>query len=265
MFTQFYKIATKKSQHHGALTVLIQLIAGSSIMIIYPWFNMDLPTNLTGYLFLAVAVFFYAISDRVNTTVRSGLEASSFGIINQLSTVFIILAGFLIFKDPFSISKIIGIILIIFSNIMLFYKKGEGKINKYVLLGILASLSYSIAIILDVNNSLHFNLPSYVAMTLLFSALIIILFENIGLDKIRAEFQNGNKAAIIITGLSWSAMIFTQLRAYQSGNVSTIAPLLALAVISNVIIGYIFLKERNSLLKKLIAAVLIIISVILIR
>jgi len=226
---------------------------------------MDLPSNLTGYLFLAIAVFFYAISDRLNTTVRSGLEASTFGIINQLSTVFMILAGLLILRDPFDLAKIIGIVLIIFSNIMLFYKKGSGKINKYILFGIFASLSFTIAIFLDVSNSLHFNLPSYVAMTLLFSALIILLFEGISLDTLRNEFQGGNRLAIVITGLSWSAMIFAQLRAYQSGNVSTIAPLLALSVISNVFVGYIFLKERSALLKKVIAAILIIISVILIR
>ena len=60
-------------------------------------------------------------------------------------------------------------------------------------------------------------------------------------------------------------MIVVQLKAYQLGNVTSVAPLCALTVIGNVIVGYLFLKERKNLLKKLIAALLIIISVFLIK
>jgi uncharacterized membrane protein len=55
------------------------------------------------------------------------------------------------------------------------------------------------------------------------------------------------------------------LRAYQLGEVTSVAPLWALKVIINVIVSYIFLKERSNLLKKIIAALLIIISVVLIK
>ena len=60
-------------------------------------------------------------------------------------------------------------------------------------------------------------------------------------------------------------MIIVQLRAYQLGDVTTVAPLCALTVIGNVIVGYIFLKERDNLLKKLLAAVLLLVSVFLIK
>ena len=49
-------------------------------------------------------------------------------------------------------------------------------------------------------------------------------------------------------------MIVVQLRAYQLGETTSVAPLCALTVIGNVLIVYLFLKERNNLLKKLIAA-----------
>ena len=60
-------------------------------------------------------------------------------------------------------------------------------------------------------------------------------------------------------------MIVVQLRAYQLGNVTVIASLCALTVMLNVIVGYLFLKERDNLLRKIISAILIIISIILIR
>lgn len=265
IFTQYYKIVTKTSKSDGTLTVLLQFIAGICAIAFSPFFEFTFPTDWKIYALLGVACIFYAISDRVNTTVRSGLEASTFSIIKQLSTVFMIVAGLLFFKEEFVWKKIIGAILIIFSNILVFYQKGKTKFNKYILLGILSNLVFSVALFLDVNISDNFNLAFYVAMTLLLPALFITIAERVKFSNIKNEFINGNKKAILITSLSWGSMIVVQLRAYQLGDVTSVSPLCALTVIGNVIIGYLFLNERNNLLKKLIAAVLVIISVLLIK
>lgn len=264
-FTQFYKIVTKTSKSDGTLTVLLQFLAGISALLLCPFFKFSFPTDWKVYLLLGIACIFYAISDRMNTTVRSGIEASTFSIIKQLSTVFMILAGLLFFKEQFVWKKIIGAGLIIFSNIIIFYKKGSQKLDKYVLLGILSNIAFSIALFLDVNISDNFNLAFYVALTLFVPALFITIAERINFSNIKKEFQNGNKKAILITSLCWGTMIVVQLRAYQLGDVTSVAPLCALTVIGNVIVGYLFLKERNNLLKKIIAAILIIISVFLIK
>lgn len=265
IFTQFYKIVLNTSKSDGTLTVLLQFIAGLSALFLSPFFKFTFPTDWKVYLLLATACIFYALSDRINTTVRSGIEASTFSIIKQLSTVFMILAGLLFFKEKFVWKKIIGAILIIFSNILIFYKKGNQKLNKYVLLGILSNILYSIALFLDVNISDNFNLAFYVASTLLIPALFITIIEKVKLSNIKNEFKNGNKKAILTTGLCWGTMIVVQLRAYQLGETTSVAPLCALTVIGNVLVGYIFLKERNNLIKKLIAALLIILSVFLIK
>ncbi len=176
-----------------------------------------------------------------------------------------ILAGLLFFKEEFILKKMIGAALIIFSNVFVFYQKGTQKLNKYVLLGILSNIAYSIGLFLDVNISRNFNLAFYAAMTLLIPALFLIIAEKIKFSVIKDELDTGNKRAMLITGLCWGTMLVSQLRAYQLGEASSVAPLCALTVIGNVIAGYLFLKERNDLLKKLFAAVLIIISVFLIK
>lgn len=264
-FTQFYKIVLNTSKSDGTLTVLLQFIAGLSALLLSPFFKFTFPTNWKVYLLLGIACIFYALSDRMNTTVRSGIEASTFSIIKQLSTVFMILAGLLFFKEQFVWKKIIGAGLIIFSNILIFYKKGNQKLDKYVLLGILSNIIYSVALFLDVNVSDSFNLAFYVALTLLIPALFITIAERVKLSNIKKEFKNGNKKAILITGLCWGTMIVVQLRAYQLGEATSVAPLCALTVIGNVLVGYLFLKERNNLIKKLIAAFLIILSIFLIK
>lgn len=265
IFNQTYKVATKTLTKPGALTMLLQLIGSLSILLLIPLFEMKLPNDPKIYMFLGLSIIFYTISDRVNTTVRSGIEASTFSVITQLSTVFMIVAGVLFFKEPFVLNKFIGAILIVFSNILIFFKKGNGKPNKYVLLGILANVCFSIALFLDVNNSDKFNLPIYVASTLGIPTILIAIFERIKFSDIKEEYKNGNKKAIWITAVSWSLSILAQLRAYQLGSVSIVAPLCALSVILNVIVGYFFLKEKDNMLKKIIAAILIIFGIILIK
>lgn len=174
-------------------------------------------------------------------------------------------AGLIFFKEPFVLTKFIGAMLIIFSNILIFYKKGKFEFNKYILLGILANISYTIALFLDVNISDNFNLPFYVAITLMIPAILISIIERIKVSDIKNELVNGNKKAIFITAFSWALSIISSLRAYQLGNVTIVAPLSALTVILNVIFGYLFLKEKNNLLRKIIAAIIVIISIILIK
>lgn len=190
VFTQFYKIATKTLKKAGALTVLLQLTAGMMALLLCPFFEFKLPTNISVYIMLAISIIFYAITDRTNTTVRSGIEASTFSMLKQLSTTFMIFAGLLFFKEEFILTKFIGAMLIIFSNIILFYKKGKFEFNRYVLLGILANISFTIALFLDVNISDNFNLAFYVALTLIVPALLITIFKKIKPSEIKNEFIN---------------------------------------------------------------------------
>lgn len=264
-YNQFYKIALKTSKGDGTLTVLIQSIGGISALLFSIFFEYKFPTDWRVYLLLGIACIFYALSDRINTTVRSGIEASTFSIIKQLSTVFMILAGLLFFKEKFVWEKIIGAGLIIFSNILIFYKKGNQKFDKYVLLGIFSSVISSIALFLDVNNSNNFNFAFYAALTLLVPGLFITAVERIKISAIKNKFKDGNWKAILITGICCGLTLVSQLRAYQLGEATSVAPLCALTVIANVLVGYLFLKERNNLTKKLIAAFLIILSVFLIK
>lgn len=264
-FTQFYKVATKTLKKAGVLTVLLEMTAGLTALLLCPFFEFKFPTDISVYIMLGISIIFYTISDRINTTVRSGIEASTFSMLKQLSTTFMIFAGLIFFKEKFILTKFIGAMLIIFSNMLIFYKKGKFEFNRYILLGILSNIAFTVALFLDVNISDNFNLAFYVATTLIVPAILIMIFERIKLSEIKNELINGNKKSIAITSICWGTSIIANLRAYQFGNVTIVAPLSALTVILNVIVGYLFLKERDNLLRKIISAILIIISIVLIK
>ena len=265
LFTQFYKITTKTLTNAGALTVILEFTAGLTALVLSPFLEYRFPTDKKIYLMLGISIIFYTMSDRINTTVRSGLETSTFSMLKQLSTAFMIFAGLVFLKEKFILSKFIGAVLILFSNVLVFYKKDGLKMNKYILLAVLANIVYAIALFLSVNISEEFNLLFYTAITTIIPSILITLIERIKISDIKNEFSNGNKKAIIITGISWCISIFFNYKAYQLGNVTIVAPLCALTVMLNVVVGYLFLKEKDNMIKKAISAVLIIISVLLIK
>ena len=265
LFNQSYKVVTKSIKSDGAMTILIQLISSFICIFIISLFEIKFPTNYKVYIFLFITIIFYTLNDRLGTTARKGLESSTYIILKQLSPVFMILMGVLFFKEKFVLSKALGSLLIIVSNVLVFYNKKSFKFNKYLILGILANISLAIALFIDVNYSNEFNLAFYVLLTFLIPCILIFIFERIKIKDIILEYKNSNKIAVILTSISWVIMMISKLKSYQLGSVIVVATLSSLTVILNVIISYFFLKEKDNLVKKIIASILIIIGIILIK
>lgn len=265
LFFQFYKLSVKNVKKDGAATIIFQVIAGISILLLVPFFKWQIPSTLGVVLLLLAACIFYAINDRLQTTVRKHLDVSVFSILSQLGTVFLIIYGFIIFKDEFVFTKIAGALLIIAANVWLFYKPGDKKlaINKYYVIGTVALLAFATAISIDIGISDKFNLPFYISLTLMIPAAMVALSEKIKVSSITDEWSRGNKQYFAITGISWGLSILFGLRAYQLGEVSTIVPLQAVTIILNVLVAYLLLKEREQGYKKFVAAIIAVAGVYL--
>ena len=192
------------------------------------------------------------------------MDVSTENILRQLSKVFLIIVGIVIFKEDIVFMKILGGLIILLSNVLLVMRKGKFVFNKYIVLQLISVLCFTVAISLDVGISEQFNLPIYVSSTLVIPAILIMIFERISFKKISSEFKDGDKTSLLITGISWGLSILFGLRAYQFGNISTIAPLSAISLLINVILSYVFLKEKDHLVRKISAAVGVIIGIILI-
>lgn len=263
IFFQLYKLAVKSAKLDGAATLLLQFIAGTSILVLSPLFPFVFPSKLEIYVLLFFASIFYAINDRLQTTVRKNLEVSTFSILNQLSTVFLIIIGFTIFREPLVISKIFGAAFILVGNMMLIYKKNKFQFDKHILISILATLSFALAISIDIGISKQFNLPIYIMLTLIIPALMMLLSEKIPARTIIEEYNSPAKKYYLATGLAWGLTILFSLRSFQYGEVTTIVPLQALSVLANVIIFYFFLKEKQDKWKKILASIIVIAGVYL--
>ncbi len=262
-FYQFFKLAVRNAKNDGAAAALLQLIGAGFGLLMTPLLPIKWPSDSKYWLLLIGACIFYALNDRLQTTVRKHLQVSVVTILNQLSTVLLFTMGILFFKEPFSLNKFIGVLIILAANVLLRYSKGKFEVNKYIGLAVLAILSFVIAITIDIDISKVFNLPIYIMLTLAIPATMIMLVEKIKPTELIAEFTSQDKKYYLLTGAFWALTIFFSLRSFQLGKVTTIVPLQASNVLLNVLVAYFFLGEKKDEVKKILAAILVIVGITL--
>lgn len=265
IYNQTYKALTSRMLQPGPLTILIELTAGLTCLLAVPFFEMHWPTEPSVYFFLILACIFYALNDRLCTTVREGMDTSVFTIIKQFSTVFMIFAGIFFFKEEVVVTKLLGAFLIVFSNVLVFFDKGKIRFDKYIVLGLLASCCAAIALFIDVNCSEHFNLAFYVCFSLVVPAVMIWGAERIRFSAIRAELKHCNQVHLWATGIACALMTIARLGAFQYGEVVVVSPLCSLVIMANILFELIVLKEKTDLAKKITAGLLILLSIWLIQ
>lgn len=267
LYFQYYKLAVRNVKRDGAATIILQVLAGLSILVIAPLFDFNFPHSPRVYILLLAACVFYAVNDRLQTTARKHLEVSAFSVLSQLGTVFLIIYGFTLFAEPIVLTKIIGAALILGANVWLFYKpKIKRELTKesgYFMIGSVALLAFATAMSIDIGISKQFNLPIYISITLLLPALMVAVPDKVKPPVIKTEWKLGNKKYYAVTSIAWGLTIFFSLRAFQFGKVSTIVPLQAVAVMLNVLAAYVFHGETKNVRKKLLSAVIVIVGVYL--
>ena len=216
-------------------------------------------------LILLIVVCIYAITDRLNTEARYGLETSTFSMVKRLSTVFMIIFGFLFLKEPIILNKILGAAIIIIGNVILTYNKGKFEVNKYLLMAIISQFLFAIAMVINVDLSDHFNLAFYTWITVTIPALLITIVGRHKPKDIIKEFNRYNKPRFLIAAFSWALILNSSIRAYQLGSITIVAALLSLTPILNALVELIFNKDTNKIIQKIIVSILLILGVILVN
>ena len=265
VFAYNFKIANKNMKDPGALTILLEVITGIFSLLMIPLFDIKFKINTSILLTLLIVVCIYAITDRLNTEARYGLETSTFSMVKRLSTVFMIIFGFLFLKEPLILKKLLGAVIIIIGNIILTYNKGKFEVNKYLLMAIISQFLFAIAMVINVDLSDHFNLAFYTWITVTIPALLITIVGRHKPKDIIKEFNRYNKPRFLIAAFSWALMLNSSIRAYQLGSITIVAALLSLTPILNSLVELIFNKDTNKIIQKIVVSILLILGVILVN
>lgn len=265
IFAQAFKKSNRKMKNASLLTILLELFTAFFSIFFIPFFEFTLPSDINIYLILLVVVVIYAFTDRLNIEARYGLDPSVFSMLKQLSTVFLIILGFIFLKEPIILKKIIGSIIIIFANILLAFDKGKFKINKYFIMSFISNFLFAVAMLINVNISSNFNIAFYTILTVFLPSILIFLSGRYKVKDLVNEFELYDKKYFLLSALTWCLMLIASVKAYEVGDVILVAPLLTLTSILNTIYEFVICKNKNKLVQKIIASILILVGVIIIK
>lgn len=266
LFAQCFKETNKNMKNASALTILLEIFTALFALLLSPLFTFKFSLNPKILLTLGAVTIIYAATDRLNIEARYGLAPSTFSMLKQLSTVFLVIFGFVFLKEKIVLTKIIGITLILLANIFLSTNnKGKLELNKYFIMCLISNFLFAIAMFINVNISDNFNIGLYTVITVLIPALIIKIVSKLSIKDLKQEFKLYDKKKFMIVSFSWAMMLISSVKAYEYGNISIVAPLLTLSMITNSIYEYFIDKDKKSLKRKLIISLLIVLGIILIK
>ncbi len=91
VFVQSFKKSNRNMKNAGNLTILIEVFTFLFSILFIPMFEFKFATSSSIYLTLIVVAVFYSFTDRLNIEARYGLDPSTFSMLKQLSTVFLVI------------------------------------------------------------------------------------------------------------------------------------------------------------------------------
>lgn len=265
IFAQTFKKTNRNMKNAGSLTILLEIFTALFAILFIPFFTLKFSHDINIYLTLLLVTIIYAMTDRLNIEARYGLDPSAFSMLKQLSTVFLIILGFIFLKEEILFKKILGSILIIASNVLLAFDKGKIKFNKYFVMSFISNFLFAVAMLINVNISDNFNIAVYTIFTVFTPSIFIFIFGRHNIKELKSEFKLYDKKSFLISAFTWCLMLISSVRAYQFGSITLIAPLLTLTSILNTMYEYFINKDKNRIVQKIIASVMIILGVIIIK
>ena len=204
-------------------------------------------------------VYFFAVS--MYFTGLSKIELSTVTILESTGAIYSLLLGIFLLGEPFTAMKLLGIALITAAVLIVSFSKEKKSFSKYSWIILAAIFFYALGAVLDKQLNAFGNPLSYLTLSFATAgiSMLLIYFKRTkaalsGTFKLKAFWQG-----IITNGVLYSMGFWSLFEAYnRGGEVSRMFPITLSMSVLIPLMGILFLKERDSLPKKIVAIVVMI-------
>ena len=260
------KKSLNKTKNPEAVGVVYQVIGGlvGFLFIINDGMRFDNISILSLVLFV-ISTVLYGYATLLVVKTGKVLDVSFTGILAQSTLIFTFFGGILLFKESLTIGKIFGVLFIIIGNIIVVtgYKHNKQN-NKMIALRVLACFIMGVANLIDGYNGKFFPLSFYIIVSYIIGGVIAYYGGKMNIAMIKEEIKS-NCLGQITLGICASVGYFLFLQAFNYAEKSIVFPLAYTNTIMVVVLGIIFLKEWDSIKKKIFAVILAFIGSVLIN
>ena len=271
-FLQTFKAASRKTTGAAHLIVACQIIGAVFILAFSPFLDWIWPSSVETVLLwglLAGSFVLFAVSDRISASTRKNLDISTDSMIHQTYRLLFFPTVILVLGWSFSWSTLVGALGIVLANMVLLFEKGKFQFNKWVWLKLIGCVFFTAACVMQIRAAADFNIAFFAFLSLIVPAVILLASRQTTPKAVVNELRSSNWWLIALCGiaLSLEIFIFTGINGghfFPGKYFAQANAIFAIYVLLNVIFAYIFLKERKHLVKKSIAAAVIVACLIII-
>ena len=212
-----------------------------------------------------IAVVFYGLGHIVYAKTLQRVEASAFSVLFATQAIWIMILGIVLLGEGLTVLQVAGSVLIfvgvgfLVKNLLSVFK------DKGTLLGLLTGLMFGIAIASWSYVGRHTDALSWAAISFVGAALLVFLARPRSVKKMKPLLKPKILVTLILLAIFYGGGSLAMLFAYKEGSFAIISPLRQTSIIVTVLLALAFLpQERNRIGRKILAALICVIGVVLI-
>lgn len=235
------------------LIAIYALITGFRVPAISP---------LTPNLVLMVAL--YALASLALYKGLKITDASQTSILSSSKSIWTMLAAIIFIGEPIRLWRIVGMILIILGIVVISLQKGEKRFHKGHILILVSAILFGLAFTNDAFLLKNFEAIPYSVIAFGLPGLMLLLTRPKSIKEMKFFFDKKRILKVLAVSVLYaiaSVMIYLSYR--LGGDASQIMPITQFSSILVVILGYVFLKERDIMFRKTIGSILALAGVFL--
>lgn len=248
--------------------IICSLLVGT-VSILHGFEMPDIHTYAPNLLVMGVL---YAAAQVLVFKASTLIEASEIIIISSSRIIWTIGAAILLLGESFNLTKTLGAILVLIAILLVSYerKKKKKTATKDTVKGRIYAALVGVCLGLGfVNDSLILKdseAISYATLVFALPAIATILWYRPPVKKLQKLLTRRTAIGSTVLGIFYSIGIIASYAAYQAGgDAAQIVPIGQSVVVVTVLFSILFLKDREYMSRKLLAALIVTAGVLLLR
>lgn len=261
-----YSIATKvlsKDVKVSSIThsILLTTFAGIMSLVISPFVGGISFDGIDQYLIqLVIMVVSQAFGNILFFKGVKSLDAGTAQIAFSSILIWGAILSVIFLGSEFSFIQLVGIIIMLVSILVVQYKKNKLSLDKGFLYIMASAVLFAIFQVASADLSKEISTGAYLLIAYFGPSLIIgtLYFKNIKKDYklLQNQLKHTSLKTIFASGTSMLYFIFSYLAYRSSPDSGVVVVLLTSQVVLSVILGIVFLKEKENKARKLLAGAL---------
>lgn len=261
----FQRLAMKKEESDPILsTIIFQFLLGCVTIPFAITQGFSWPNWAELWPYFLFSTTLYALGSIMFFKSIKLIEASEMTILGGLGAIVSVLCAYIFLQERLVSQQYFGALLVILSILLVQYRKQRFVFSKGAIFALIATSLFAFGTISDMLIIKTYDAISYAGLMSLFPGLMLCLMYPKKVKELPKAVKTINKN-LVAYGIIYSVGVITFYMALAKGAMlSQVSVISKTNIVLTVILAAIFIKERDNLWRKILAAIICMVGVILV-